>query len=124
MSLGLPIGAKTNLCRRLLPAFLASAAAASGCAHIYVDEQGRTHAIGLIRLTLPKANDEGGQSLRVRSFGLALTRAEVETSLILGYQDTTLAFLRNHVLVSAEELRRPGDDDKGEDHVSGSRQAD
>lgn len=121
MSSSMPNGASSDLSRRLLPALLVSAAAISGCAHIYVDEQGRTHAFGLIRLTLPKANDAGAQSLRVRSVGLAITRAEVASSLVFGYQDTTLAFLRNHVLVNANELRLPGADDTGEDHVSSPR---
>jgi hypothetical protein len=92
-------------------ALLALALLQGGCAHVWVDAQGRTHAAGLMWLTLPAAHASqtaapaGGQALRVRSLGVALTRFDVASSLVLGWQDTTLAFLYDHSLVLADDLR-------------------
>ena len=92
--------------RRLqLAAAICLALTASGCAHVYVDAQGRTHAVGFVWLTLPTQSGTAGEAVRMRTVGVALTRSEVASSLVVGYQDATLAFLRNHSVVRASEMR-------------------
>jgi hypothetical protein len=91
--------------RLQLAAAICLALTASGCAHVYVDAQGRTHAVGFVWLTLPTQRGSGGEAVRMRTVGVALTRSEVASSLVVGYQDATLAFLRNHSLVRSSELR-------------------
>jgi hypothetical protein len=90
---------------------LAAATLLSGCAHVHVDAQGRTHVKGLVWMTLPAPDPQrsaAGQALRVRSLGMALTRSDVASSLVLGWHDSTLAFLYNDSLVPARWLRAPG----------------
>ena len=95
-----------RLARRLrLAVAICLAVGVSGCAHVYVDAQGRTHAVGFVWMTLPTQSEHAGQAVRMRTVGVALTRSEVASSLVVGYQDSTLAFLRNHAMVQARELR-------------------
>lgn len=99
------------LARRLFrPAQAAAAALAaavvSGCAHVHVDAQGQTQVLGLVWLTLPPPAAEGhgataGQGLRMRALGLSWLRTEVGASLVLGWQDSSLAYLLDHKLVDA-----------------------
>lgn len=97
---------------------LGIAAGCGGCAHVYVDEQGRTNVIGLAWITVSPPSQTAGQAIRTRTLGVALTRADIESSLTIGYQDTTLAHLKNHALVKADELRQPGEPQEGERHAA------
>lgn len=97
---------------------LAVAACCAGCAHVYVDDQGRTNVVGLAWVTVIPPSASAGQAVRTRTLGVALTRAEIESSLAVGYQDVTLAYLRNHALVKADELRKPGETPEGERHAA------
>lgn len=90
-------------CVRVL-ACACAALLATACAHVHVDAQGRTHVVGLVWLTLPEAEAPAGQALRMRALGLSLTRSEVASSMVLGYHDTTLAFLHNHSLLDVSAL--------------------
>lgn len=82
--------------------------ALQGCAHTYVDADGARHMLGLVYLTLPPAGPTSGESLRSQSFGLSLSASEAGSALVLGYSDTTLAFVRNNSLVFSDLLLRPG----------------
>ena len=87
-------------------ALCVASALASGCAHVQVDETGRTHVRGLVWLTLPAPADaaqalQAGQGLRLRTLGLSWFQAEVGSSLVLGWQDSTLTYLLDHRLVDA-----------------------
>lgn len=82
--------------------------ALQGCAHTYVDADGARHMLGLVYLTLPTAGPTAGESLRSQSFGLSLSASEAGSALVLGYSDTTLAFVRNNSLVFSDLLLRPG----------------
>lgn len=69
-----------------------------GCAHVWIDADGNRHVAGLMHLTL-SPTQAAAETLRVRTFGLAVTRAEAGSAMVLGYSDTTLGFLRNDVCV-------------------------
>lgn len=99
-------------------AALGLAVSCSACAHVYIDEQGRTNVIGLAWVTVTPPSKSAGQAVRTRTLGVALTRADIESSLAVGYQDSTLAYLRNHALVKADELRKPGEAPEGERHAA------
>lgn len=74
-----------------------------GCAHVFVDADGRQHVLGLVAMTLPAPPSEsaGADGLRVRSMGLSLTQDLSGPTLVLGYSDVTLMRLHNHSLVLA-----------------------
>ncbi len=78
----------------------------AGCAHVYVDADGTRHVVGFVDLQLPPATGRptAAESLRSRSFGVSLTRSDVGSAVVLGYSDTTLAFVRNHALLPAAAL--------------------
>ncbi|WP_431104641.1 hypothetical protein [Roseateles noduli] len=123
-------GAASSVCARSMRrwgapsgrwAVVGIAACCCGCAHVYVDDQGRTNVIGLAWVTVTPPSESAGQAVRTRTLGVALTRAEIESSLAVGYQDTTLAHLRNHVLVRADELRKPGEVPQGERHAASKK---
>jgi hypothetical protein len=87
--------------RRL--AALTGLACLGGCAHVWVDDQGNRHVVGLLHLTQPPApTPAAAETLRVRTLGLTWTRAEAGSALVLGYGDTTLGFLRNDVCVAPD----------------------
>ena len=90
---------------RCLSAFVL-AALVQGCAHVYVDEDGSKNILGLLWLKLPAASSQAsaGESLRTVSLGLTLTRSEAGSALVLGYSDSTMAFVRNHSLVPVDAL--------------------
>lgn len=83
-----------------LPVFL------HGCAHVYVDADGTRHVLGLVHLELPAESTAkpGGEALRSQSFGLSVTSSAVGQAVVLGYSDTTLAFVRDNVVVTASGL--------------------
>ena len=90
-------------------ALLVAAALASGCAHVQVDAEGRTHVLGLVWLTLPPPAAENqithaGQGLRLRALGLSMLRTEVGATLVLGWHDSSLAYLLDHKIVDARAL--------------------
>lgn len=104
-----------RLCFSILPrraaagALCVASALASGCAHVQVDDTGRTHIKGLVWLTLPAPADaapaqHAGQGLRVRALGLSWFQADVGASLVLGWHDSTLAYLLDHRLVDARAV--------------------
>ena len=99
-------------------AALGVAVSCSACAHVYVDQQGRTNVIGLAWVTVTPSSEAAGQAVRTRTLGVALTRSEIESSFAVGYQDSTLAHLRNHALVRAEDLRRPDEVPEGARHAA------
>jgi hypothetical protein len=71
-----------------------------GCAHVWIDADGNRHVVGLMHLTLsPNQSQAAAETLRVRTLGLAVTRAEAGSAIVFGYSDTTLGFLRNDVCV-------------------------
>jgi hypothetical protein len=101
-----------GLARWALAAVLAAATLASGCAHVQVDADGRTHVRGLVWLTLqpPPAEHQAahaGQGLRLRALGLSMLRSDVGTSLVLGWQDSNVAYLLDHKMVDARLLLNP-----------------
>lgn len=100
---------------------LVLAISCSACAHVYVDEEGKTNVIGFAWVTVTPSSEYAGQLVRTRTLGVALTRAELESAIAVGYQDTTLAYLRNHTLVRAEEIRRPGEAPEGARHAASQK---
>lgn len=102
-------------------AALGIAATCSACAHVYVDEQGRTNVVGLAWITVSPPSEAAGQAVRTRSLGVSLTRADIESSLAIGYQDSTLAYLRNHALAKADEMRKPGESPEGERNAAAKK---
>lgn len=96
---------------QLLPLCLATLGA-GGCAHVQVAADGQTHVLGLVWLTLPAPPVlpfnglavSAGQSLRVRTLGLSWLRSEPGSSLVLGWQDSTLAYLLDHRWVDADAV--------------------
>jgi len=78
-----------------------------GCAHISVDEDGTRHVVGLVSLTLPPVDAQGNaaEGFRTRSFGVTMTRSEIESGLVVGYSDLTLAFIRDDRVVAGSALR-------------------
>jgi hypothetical protein len=91
-------------------ATLATAAALQGCAHSWVDADGTRHVIGLVNLSLPPrdAGPTAGESIRSQAIGLSFSASDAGSAFVLGYSDTTFAFVRNHSLVFADALLRPG----------------
>jgi hypothetical protein len=80
----------------------------SGCAHVYVDAEGSSHVVGLVWLTVPRANStSAGEAIRVRSAGVSLMRSDIGVEFVAGYSDSTLLFLRDNVAVLANALARP-----------------
>jgi hypothetical protein len=83
------------------------AIAAQGCAHVSVDEDGTRHVVGLVSLTLPPVDAEGraAEAFRTRSIGITITKSEIETGIVVGYSDLTLAFIRDNRVVVGNALR-------------------
>jgi hypothetical protein len=80
----------------------------SGCAITHTASDGSRHLIGWMWVTLPPVDFQpAAETLRTRSLGLSVTRSEAGSALVLGYQDATMGFVRNHSLVPALALR-PG----------------
>lgn len=97
-------------CRRL--AMVLMPFALQACAQVvYIDGANHRsvigHVVGLVWLTMePGATAEyAGESLRTRSFGLSFTNSEAGSALALGYNDATLAFVRDNRMVSASALQ-------------------
>ncbi len=91
--------------RRAWPALLLAATLASGCAHVQMDAEGRTHVLGLVWLTLPRPEGlaaPAGQGLRLRALGLSMLRSEVGATVVLGWHDSSLAYLLDHKIVDAQ----------------------
>ena len=94
----------------LVAALSAATMLLAGCAHSYVDEQGRTHVIGLVALTLPAggradAATPGAELLRLRTIGLSFVQTPgAGNSLVLGYSDSTIAWLRDNTRLSFADL--------------------
>jgi hypothetical protein len=95
---------------RVVVAGLVVMSALQGCAHIWVDADGTRHVIGLVSLSLlpPSAAPTAGESIRSQSIGLSFSASEAGSAFVLGYSDTTLAFVRNDSLVFADALLWPG----------------
>jgi hypothetical protein len=95
---------------RIVVAALATLAVLQGCAHSWVDADGTRHVVGLVNLSLPpqSAALTAGESIRSQAIGLSFSASEAGSALVLGYSDTTFAFVRNHSLVFADALLRPG----------------
>lgn len=88
------------LALRVRPGAALLALLLSGCAHVYVDEQGRRHVVGFVAMTLPAPEGRtGAETLRTRSLGLTLMRSPVGDALTLGWSDTSLTAVRDHSLV-------------------------
>ncbi len=77
-----------------------------GCAHVYVDADGTRHVLGLVHLQLPAEGTvkPGGEALRSQSFGLSITSSAAGQAVVLGYSDTTLAFVQDNAVVPASAL--------------------
>lgn len=91
---------------------LAATTLASGCAHVQLDANGSTHVLGLVWLTLPPPPAEhhaahAGQGLRLRALGLSMLSSDVGTSLVLGWHDSSVAYLLDHKMVDARLLLHP-----------------
>lgn len=70
--------------------------ASGGCAHVWVDADGNRHALGLVHVVVPAPSTAiSADTVRVRALGATWTRAEIGSSLIVGYGDTTLGFMRS-----------------------------
>lgn len=84
--------------------------ALQGCAHVWVDSDGTRHVVGLVRLSMPPQSlaPTAGESFRSRSVGLSFSASEAGSAFVIGYSDTTFAFVRDHSLVFADALLRPG----------------
>lgn len=84
--------------------------ALQGCAHMWVDADGTRHVVGLVSLSLPSQSSAptAGESIRSRSIGLSFSASEAGSAFVIGYSDTTFAFVRDHSLVFADALLRPG----------------
>lgn len=86
----------------------ALAVCGSGCAITHTAADGSRHLIGWMWVTLPPIDfHPAAETLRTRSLGLSVTRSEAGSALVIGYQDATMGFVRNHSLVPALALR-PG----------------
>jgi len=74
----------------------------SGCAYSYVDEQGATHAIGLMSVVVQPAARDGpiaGDIVGITAIGLAAGTNAQGGYLAVGYSQQTTAALRNDVVV-------------------------
>lgn len=72
----------------------------SGCAHVFVDADGRRHVIGFVALTLPAPEGRtGAETLRTRSLGVTLMRSPVGDALTVGWSDTSLTAVRDDSFV-------------------------
>jgi hypothetical protein len=84
----------------------ALALSGSGCAITHTAPDGTRHLIGWMWVTLPPVEFQpAAEMLRTRSLGLSVTRSDAGAALVLGYQDATMGFVRNHSLVPAAALR-------------------
>ncbi|MER2599041.1 MAG: hypothetical protein ABTQ73_05935 [Caldilineales bacterium] len=73
----------------------------------------------MVHLQLPAEGTAkpGGEALRSQSFGLSITSSAAGQAVVLGYSDTTLAFVQDNAVVPVSALLlgpRPfvSDDDK------------
>jgi len=73
----------------------------SGCASVRVDEQGRTHIVGMVWLTLPAGSsvDVAANVIRTRSVGISVNRSPDASGVTIGYSDQTLATIHNNSVV-------------------------
>ncbi len=76
-------------------AALALAVSCAGCASVRVDEQGRTHVVGLVWLTLPApaTAERGAEQVRTRSLGVTLARHPLESAVVLGWSDRSVSVI-------------------------------
>jgi hypothetical protein len=76
-----------------------------GCSHSWVDEQGATHVVGLVSMTIkPTGAPEtfAGQIIETRSFGVGAFQSAEGSGVNLGYLQTTSGFLKNNVRVEGQ----------------------
>jgi hypothetical protein len=83
-----PRGARAGM---RLAAGLAAALACAGCAHSWIDADGRRHVTGLVDVTLPADTPaHGARSIEARTLGVLLTRADIGTAFSIGWSASTL----------------------------------
>lgn len=92
---------------RVSPAVCAlMAAMLGGCAHTWIDADGKRHIAGIMHLTLP-AETTGAKSadwMRWRTIGVAISSTDIGNALEIGYSDNTLAVVRNNSCVAFDRL--------------------
>jgi hypothetical protein len=75
-------------------AWIVGCASIAGCALSYVDTTGQRHVVGLVHVTMPHHTSEsltGRVSwVRFQSIGLSLVNSDMNSSIGIGYHDTSL----------------------------------
>lgn len=93
---------------RYLIGLLLATSLLMGCAHSYVDAEGKRHIVGLVNLTISPATAEPAAAdwVRLRTIGISLSRSDISSSLDVGYSDNTLAVIRNNscAVISTESF--------------------
>jgi hydrogenase/urease accessory protein HupE len=72
----------------------------TGCAQVVVMPDGTRRVTGLVQVDLPAVEPAAGESVHVRAFGLLLARSGAESSISLGYSDTTHTMVRQDSCVA------------------------
>lgn len=81
--------------------------ACGGCAYSYVDEQGATHAIGLMSVVVHRPPQDGpiaGDVVGITTIGVAAGSNAQGGYLALGYSRQTTAALRDDVVVKGNPV--------------------
>lgn len=98
--------------KQLTMAAVLSTGACASCAWGYTQVDGTRRIIGFVDLEIRPAADPrtvAGEVIDVRTIGLSLLDAGDGTSVVLGWQRTIVAALRDNALVLGNPLTATGD---------------
>lgn len=92
---------------RRISILLALTLAMSGCAYSYLDKSGAQHVVGLVSLTMEPSREPqtfAGNVSVIRTIGIVSNSDPLSKTIAVGYNQQTLAYLRNNVAVTGDAL--------------------
>lgn len=72
----------------------------TGCAQVVVMPDGTRRVTGFVQIDLPAVEPSAGESVHVRALGVLLARSGAESSISIGYSDTTHTLVKQDSCVA------------------------